>query len=213
MLNCQCPQVSLITLLKATIHNWLNITADTFLPCGKLAALYTVCLSVAPPNQWLNITWSQNDNIPFVGGSLNNVTFISCVTFGVAAAQQRTKGAPFLQEALIIPLRDNNCIYRLRCSFSEGLFIKYHEGLKNQFGVSQINLQPSSHLFPWDSRQQKHLTDPENAAELIFFFHHLPYLMKNANVSLDRRISMYLCGICAAVLAFHSVSFRGACNY
>lgn len=83
--------------------------------------------------------------------------------------RQRTKGALSLQEALIIPLRDNNCIYRLRCSFSEGLFIKYHAGLENQFRVSQINLQPSSHSFPWDSRQQKHLTNVENAVALIYF--------------------------------------------
>lgn len=72
-------------------------------------------------------------NAAAVGGWLNDVTFISCLTFGVAALEQRTKGALSLQEALIIPLRDNNCIYRQRCSFSEGLFIKYHVGLENQF--------------------------------------------------------------------------------
>lgn len=199
-----CPQVSFIT---SALHNWLNIAADALLPCGKAAAVY-MSVSCTPCNEWVDITWSQSDNVPFVGGSLNNVTFISCVTFGVAAAQWRTKGAPSLQEALIIPLRDNNCIYHLRCSFSEGLLIKYREGLENQFWVSQINLQPSSHLFPWDSRQQKHFTDVENAAELICFAH-LPYLMTNANVSLDRRISMYLCGICAAVMTFHFVSFKG----
>lgn len=33
--------------------------------------------------------------------------------------------------------------------------------------------------------------------------------MKNANVSHDRRISMYLCEICAAVIVFHLVSFWG----
>lgn len=110
-------------------------------------------------------------HVPFVCRSLNNATFIGCVTLGVAAMQQRTKGAPSLQEALIIPWRDNNCIYRLRCSSTEGLFIKYHAGLENQFQVSQINLQPSSHLFPWDSMQQKHLSKVKNAAAFDTFFH------------------------------------------
>lgn len=128
-----------------------------------------VCLSChlwPVAQRHLKLKWHD---VLFVCGSLNNVTFISCVTFGAAATQQRTKGALSLQEALIIPRRDNNCIYRLRCSFSEGLFIKYHAGLENQFRVSQINLQPSSHLFPWDSRQQKHLTNVENTGELIYF--------------------------------------------
>lgn len=165
-----CPQVSLITSLKTSLHNLLNITADSYFSTfWESRCCSYVCLShhLWPRTQHhLRLNWY---NVPFVCGSLNNVTFISCVTFGVAAMQQRTEGALSLQEALIIPLRDNNCIYRLRCSFSEGLFIKYHAGLENQFRVSQINLQPSSHLFPWGNRQQKHLTNVENAAELIYF--------------------------------------------
>lgn len=153
-----------------TLHNWLNIAPYTFVPSGKAVAVYTLVPHTTCDHEaiqhHLRPKWY---NVPFVCGSSNNVTFISCVTYGVAAMQQRTKGAPSLQEALIIPRRDNNCVYRLRCSFSEGLFIKYHAGLENQFQVSQINLQPSSHLFPWDVMQQKHLTNVEKAAELFYF--------------------------------------------
>lgn len=110
--------------------------------------LLLLCLSPAPPPAALCHFDVKQYNISFVCGSLNNVTFISCVTFGGCCSEAGAKAALSLQEALIIPLRDNNCIYRLRCSFFEGLFIKHHAGLENQFRVSQINLQPSSHSFP-----------------------------------------------------------------